>query len=71
MAKSLGAYLSLCLVQAYDAELEVLPNPYARPGMPAIGGQLYVPMPMPPPRRWPKKTGWRTRSASWSGNWKN
>ena len=66
VAKSLGAYLTLCLVQAYDAELEVLPNPYARPGMPAIGGQLYVRVllpdgrpflaaPLPPPRRWPPR----------------
>mgnify|MGYP000967920090 CR=1 FL=1 len=51
VAKSLGAYLTLCLVQAYDAELEVLPNPYARPGMPAIGGQLYVRVLLPDGRR--------------------
>ena len=51
VAKSLGAYLTLCLVQAYNAELEVLPNPYARPGMPAIGGQLYVRVLLPDGRR--------------------
>lgn len=51
VAKSLGAYLTLCLVQAYGAELEVLPNSYARPGMPAIGGQLYVRVLLPDGRR--------------------
>ena len=51
VAKSLGAYLTLCLVQAHGGELEVLPNPDVRAGMPVIGGQMFVQTLLPDGRR--------------------